>query len=342
MRRPLYTAAVVLAATAGVLAASGPAAAEGGLVPGTTRFVPVGLDTGGWGGETPDRLEVAVSALRQAENTCLEPERDAADGCGLPGADLAADPGELAEQLAGSVAAGTRGRDGACDPLGDAEDLRLVAPDADASGDPVLRFVALSVGDPGRWDDVDCLSLALTFTDSADNNLAQSDAVDFALEVYALSSVPDVVPAPPGGGGTPGTGSGGTGTGGTRGAGTDVVGGPSAAGLGGSTGLQGGNSNGNGNGTGPVGLGAPAGDGGAAQGAPPGGTGTVIGRTTTSVSVDGDGVTAETVTQTQTRAAGQSLASAVMWAGGVFAAVLALGWFLFLVVRRRRRSESAA
>ncbi len=360
MRRPLSTAAVALAATAGVLAVAGPAVAEGGLVPGATQDLPVVLDTRGWD-EVPDRLEVAVSGLTQGENGCLEPEREAGDGCGAEGVDPGSDPGELAGQLNTTVAAG-RLEDGQCVPLGEAASLPLVPAVGDLDG------AVLTVDDAASWDDVDCLDLALTFTDGEDNNLAQSDTVDFDLEVYASSSAPEdggtVTPDDGATGGTPNGGTtGGTPDGGATGGptvgttdsgatggipdggatggtppGGDVgvapgTGGPSAAGLG----------TGGGRGA-PAGGAVPAGPAAPVELGAPSAPGDVIGRSTASVTVDADGATARTVTrtQTETRAAGQSLGPAVIWAGGAFVAALALGWFLFLAVRRRRRTESAA
>ncbi|WP_409329277.1 hypothetical protein [Trujillonella humicola] len=352
MRRPLSTAAVVLVATAGVLATGGPAAAEGGLVPGLTQDVRVDLDRDGWR-ETPEVLAVAVAAVGSAENGCLAPERDMGDGCADEGADPDADPGELVDQLSATVAPGSVDGSGKCAPLGPSVDLPLVAPSPDgATGKPVLRYLPLTLDTGASWSAVTCLTLALTFEDRPDNNLAQSDTLELELEVSAESFAPGGGTGPGDGGATGGTGGGAPGGGGgTAGPG---VGGP-PAGVGPTAGVGAGNGRG-------VAPGVPVRGGAAAQGVTPGGT--VVGRSAASVTVDDDGVrsgtrpgsgtTTETraqaeaapdtpaQTQTLTRAAGQSLGAAVMWAGGLFLAVLALGWFLFLVVRRRRRAESAA
>lgn len=351
VRRPLYTAAVALVATAGVLATAGPAAADTGLVPGRTQDVRIDLDRSGWEDEVPDLLEVAVSGLGSLENGCLEPERDMSDGCAAEGVDPAADPGELVGQLSATVAPGAVAAGGGCTPLGPRVELPLVPPAPSAEeAEPVLDYLQLTLTDGERWDDVTCLVLALAFANRTDNNLAQSDTLDLALTVYAESSAPDPVDPDDGGpdgtpGGTPG-GNGTTGTPGGNGGGTNGNGGNNGVGVGNGGPSAAGPGGGNGQGT-------PA-RGGAARGAAPNGTGTVIGVSTASVTVDGDGVRSQTVTdpptpgqaqaetRTQTRAAGQSLGAAALWAGGLFLGALALGWSLFLVVRRRRRAESAA
>ncbi|MGY1772049.1 hypothetical protein [Blastococcus sp. SYSU D00813] len=361
MRRPLYTAAVALAATAGALAVAAPAAADSGLVPGRTQDVRVDLDRTGWEREVPELLEVAVSGVGSRENGCLDPERDMGDGCAAEGVDPAADPGELVGQLRATVAPGTVGTGGGCAPLGPRVGLPLVAPSTPAEGEePVLEYLELTLDEGERWDDVTCLVLGLTFDDLDENNLAQSDTLDLELTVYAESSAPDPVdPEDPDGGGAAGTpgGSGTSGPPGGNGGGTN--GGGSGNGGGGNGGGNNGVGVGNG---GPSGAGPGGGNGqgtpvrGGGQGTTPGGAGTVIGVSTASVTVDDGGMRSSTVretqpqtqtepqaeTRTQSRAAGQSLGAAVVWAGGLFLGVLALGWFLFLVVRRRRRAESAA
>jgi hypothetical protein len=311
VRRALTLSAAAAVTAVGVLAPAAPAAAEGLLAPGQTRVMSVALAPGDWNGAVPAAVTVQVTRLVQLENECLEPESDAGDETCLP------QQGELAGQLQATAAAGVfDDRNGACEARGPRAGLGLLSPDR----------VELTLFDGQGWDDVDCLHLELTFRDLTDNNLAQSDTVDFDLRAVAWGLPPastDAETSPidssaPGSGTSDGTGAssaGPVGAGPVVGAGAPAAGQPAAGvpSAGGTTPL------------------APtSGDAGGAAG------GEVLGQVDASVSIDGDGASVETQS-----AESSLLGTALAW-GGAFLGVLALGWFLFLVVRRRRRTERAA
>ncbi len=324
MRRAVPLSAAAMAAVVGVLVPAGPAAAEGQLTPGATQVLPLVLDTSGWD-EVPEGLQVAVADLAQQENGCLEldgrPEDDTCDP----------DQGDLAQQLAGTVAAG-RLDDGRCLGLGDGVPLVLTSAGA----------VTLPVDDDRSWADVDCLRVSLTFVDGADNNRAQSDSLSFTLAVTAWSDAPP--PAPVGAGDPQPGGTGAVGTAGSPAPDAGApAGGPAGAPVGGPAGdpaARGGavtaGARAAGGVAGPAAAGAPAGA--PAGGAPSaGGAAEVVGRSDASVVVDASGVSV----QTQTRAAGQTLAGTALAWGGAFLGAVALSWSLVLLVRRRRTERAA-
>lgn len=150
----------VLLALPAALAVAAPAAAGTGLVPGGSETFTVTLPAA-WATQA-DRFGVTVVDLVQAENGCLAPERAAGDRtCG-------ADQGELAGQLRAEVAAGTLVR-GACRAVGGPAPLDL------------FGLASARLGGRG----VQCLAIRLSFPGGDDDNVAQSDALDFGVRVVA-------------------------------------------------------------------------------------------------------------------------------------------------------------
>ncbi|MGY1739407.1 MULTISPECIES: hypothetical protein [unclassified Blastococcus] len=311
MRRALTRSAAVVAVAVGALLPAGPAAADGPLMPGQTQALSVELEPGTWD-QVPDLVTVQVTRLLQLEKGCLEPEDAAGDRSCDP------EQGELAGQLQATVTPGVI-RDEACEAIGLPRGLDLLA-----SGP-----VELAVATPADWDRVTCLHLALTFRDLPENNRAQSDEVVVDLRVLARDlpggpadggdgatvEVPVGTPA----GSPPAAGAAG-GPVGDAVAGAPAAGAPAAAGGG---------------------AGAPAAAPDGAVGGPVapatgGPEGEVVGRSDASVTVGGDGAAV------RTQAAGTSLlGTALVWSG-VLLAALALFWALFLLLRRRRRTERPA
>ncbi|SEO41280.1 hypothetical protein [Trujillonella endophytica] len=312
----------------GALLPVGPAAAQDGLAPGSTQILSIALDRSGWNDETPDGITVGVTDLVQLEHGCLAPETAAGDTA------CDDDEGDLAAQLLTTVAAGVL-EGGDCRALGDPTPLALLDPTP----------VALSAAD---WAGVDCLRVQLTFADRADNNLAQSDAVTFSLGTTAWADVPPVVDPPTGNAPTGNAPTGNAPTGnaptgnaptGNAPSGNAATGGRPAGGA--AAALPGGagraaTGNGPGTGAGAPADTAPGTDGGAAPG-PVAGTdgGKVLGRTDASVTI-GNGVAVAP------RAATSSFVAQAMAWGGVFVGALVIGWALFLLARRRRRTERTA
>ncbi|MGY1744891.1 hypothetical protein [Blastococcus sp. SYSU D00695] len=308
MRRTLTRSAAVVAVGLGVLAGAGSAAADGPLLPGQTQVLPIALTPGEWA-EVPDRVTVQVTRLVQLENGCLEPE----DAAGDRSCD--AEQGELAGQLQATVTPGVS-RDDACEAIGLPRDLDLLA-----SGP-----VELAVSTPADWDRVTCLRFALTFRDLPENDRAQSDEAVVDLRVVAQD-----LPGRPAGGGVPATVEVPVGTPAGSALGAGAAGGPAdgTAGAPADAGPAGGG----------TGAGLPAADGAGAGSVAPaadGPEGEVVGRSDASVTVGGEGVAV------QTRAADTSLLGAALIWSGVFLAAVALFWSLFLLLRRRRRTEQPA
>jgi hypothetical protein len=301
VHRSLSVLAAVLA-TGTVLASAAPAAADGPFVPGDTRTIQLRVPAT-W--SAARQVDVTVGSLTQTENGCLEPEDKAGDDC-------SSDEGELAGQLSGTVTLGLPDG-GNCTP-GASADLFPVRPQA----------VFLAAPPSG----VRCLFVELTFEDGALNNLAQSDSVSFGLDLVArglpTTANPDVrtstdeqvggrVPS-----NVPADGNGATGSGDTA---TDQN-------VDGTTTTAGDDADQ---------VDADSGALAAAPAAPvePAREGAVLDRLEAEFSVGDDGVVV------QTEAAESSLQGQLLaWASLLLGAV-ALGWFAFMLVLRRRRKQAA-
>jgi hypothetical protein len=249
------------------------------------------------------QVDVTVGTLTQQENGCLDPESKAGDDC-LP------DTGDLAGQLTGSVTLGLP--DGAGCQRGQSADLSLLG----------TRTARLTAASPG----VKCLFVELTFRDDALNNQAQSDSVTFGLDLVAreLPAAEDPAEVPVS---TDGqlderaasdipTGSG-SATDGRDAATTSRVVTDRAADAG----------------SGDLAA-APVGPVGTVVDQTP--EGPVLDRLEAQVSVGGDGVAV------QTEAATSSLQGQVLAWGSLLLGAIALGWWAFVVVLRRRREKVAA
>jgi hypothetical protein len=249
------------------------------------------------------QVDVTVGTVTQQENDCLEPEREAGDDC-LPGT------GDLAGQMTGTVTLGLP--DGANCTRGPSADLDLL-------GTGTARLTAASPG-------VRCLFVELTFQDDALNNQAQSDSVTFGLDLVAreLPAAEDPTEVPvstdgqvDGSASSDISAASGSGTDGGDAATTSRVVADQAADA----------------------------DSGDLAAAPVGAVGTVIDqapegpvldRLEAQVSVGEDGVAV------QTEAATSSLQGQVLAWGSLLLGAVALGWWAFVVVLRRRRKQVAA
>jgi hypothetical protein len=285
-----------LAALAACALGATPAAAAEDLSPGTSEQLTVRLPAG-WAG-VADRLGVSVSGVVQLENGCLHPEEQAGDrSCG--GRD-----GELAEQLIASVAAGTLD-DGTCSTPGPRTALALLG-----GGQTRLSVTT-----------VDCLSVELAFPDGPDDDLAQSDALQFQLDIAAegpggvigggdaaVVGGSSESAAPAAAGPAPAAA-------GPAGADPDPAAGPVAGAVaaGGTT----------------AGAGAGAGVGSGAGAAAPPPAGTPLGEVQAEVQIGGTGA------QVRTESATRSLGDLALLVGGLFLVAVALGWVLLLAWRRR-------
>jgi len=284
--RRLAVPALVLPA---VLSVAGPASAAGGLAPGGTETISIQLP-GHWA-QQATKLSVSVVGLSQSENGCLAPEVRAGDTT------CADDGGELAGQLVAEVGAGIPGAGGSCTDAGTFVPLSLVDPRSQA---------VLSRSGAG------CLAIRMTFQNTPDNNVAQSDGISFSVRTVAEG---------PDGGITPGSPTS-----------TGTASGPAALGAGNAPGVLAAGSRGRGTAAGAAQ--APAGP----AGTPPTGTvgsGAVVGQQTTAVSVDGDAVAV------RTEATSRSISGQLFAWGATFLGVVLVGLVVFLWWGRRRRGVSS-
>jgi hypothetical protein len=291
--RRLAVPALVLPA---VLSIAVPAWAAGGLAPGGTETVSIQLPRG-WA-QQATKLGVSVVDLSQSENGCLDPEVAAGDKtCGEDG-------GELAGQLVAEVAAGIPGASGGCEDAGTFVPLSLV--------DPRSQAVLSRTG-------AGCLVIRLTFRNSPENNVAQSDGLSFSVQTVAEGPDGGITPASPSSTGTT----------------SDPV--AQEAGNGPAVPAAGDRARGTAAGAAP----APAVAAGTAPTATGGsgdavvGSGPVIGRQKTSVAVDGDSVAV------QTEAASTSITGQLFAWGAMFLGVVLVGLAVLLWWGRRRREVSS-
>jgi hypothetical protein len=249
------------------------------------------------------QVDVTVKILTQQENGCLDPERKAGDDC-------LSDTGELAGQLTGSVTLGLP--DGADCKRGPRAELDLLG----------TRTARLTEATPG----VRCLFVELTFRHDALNNRAQSDSLSFGLDLVArelpATENPTDVPVSTDGqvdGSAPSNipSGGGGGTDGGDAATTSRVVADRAADAG----------------SGDLAP-APVGPVGTVVDQAP--EGPVLDRLEAQVSVGDDGVAV------QTEAATSSIQAQVLAWGSLLLGAVALGWWAFVVVLRRRRKQVPA
>jgi hypothetical protein len=320
VRRSLPALAAVLAAGS-VYTSAGPAAADAVLAPGSVQTAVIDVPDD-WEDEAM-QVDVTVGTLVEAENSCLDPEVEAGDGCST--SEDTSDTGELARQLTSTVAWGVHDPDGVCQPITEADAVPLAL---------VLDETAELRGTAGAMG-VDCLLFELTFGHRTDNNLAQSDTVDIPLTLVARD-LADPVEIDAAGTDRVETHEDGTEQGSdsglaTRGA-DDSVRNETARSA---TAREP-----DGAAVVPGGAGAVA----AAPAAPLGPAGEVIGQTPAGpvldrvdarVGVDGDGVTV------QTQAAGTSIQGLVLMWGSLLLGGIAMGWAGFVLVARRRKRSAA-
>jgi hypothetical protein len=324
--RPVRRSRAVLAAViaaGGVLAGAAPAAADGSLVPGETQTVVLPVPDG-WAADA-DAVRVVVDGVEQLENDCLEPEKEAGDDC-------TSDRGELGDNLVATVAWGTGGDD--CRPAVDMTSLDIHGFDGTRFESTRFEHVA----------GVECFVFELSFPHGNSDSLAQSDSLTFGLDAVAEeipgevagTGEPDYVDPSPISSADDGSGTESQDP-------ADLLSGSAAprANAGGNPAAV--------DGAAParsqVGRGTAGQDGRTGTGAPPvhaeaavhdrGSPGPMADRVGAQVSVGADGVSIET------RAAETSIHSLALAWSSLLLGAIALGWFAFVLVRRRRTDAAA-
>jgi hypothetical protein len=314
--RPVSALAAVLAASA-VLVGAGPASADEPVAPGETRTVVIPVPDQ-WAADA-DVVRIAVRALEELENGCLEPEEEAGDDCGDG-------RGELADKMVATVAWGAG--DGGCQAEVKAARLEFDSVDG-------VRFQDVA--------GVECVVLHLTFPHGKRDSVAQSDSLQFELDVVGeerpgtvgrddLTPTPTLTPTPSGsrdrGPDAPSQDPGGRRPGSDPGAGARAGGGAAdgASRAGGGTGRDAAAQGARGV------IGAPGARAAGVEQRTP--AGPMVGRVGAQVSVGSDGLSVET------RAADVSLPGMALAWSSLLLGAIALGWVAFILWRRRRRRRT--